>query len=381
MVVRTEGNGCEVKWDDRQMKAAGELFLNVSLEQRTHFAGKEDDPVAIWQALESVHLQKRPGARFNAYDDLFSIQKKEGESLQELMTRIDQAMITVQNLRPATFTLAELDEELVCMTMVRSLPEQYKYLATTLQLADKLKKSTLQQAFITEDLNQRRHTPSSGPLVNALAANAPALSPASASAICDFCSLPGHLTINCYRYKTAQVAATKEAQEKRSTRRGGGRGRAQKANAAQETSGEGGEVTEFAGSATVRALDPSDVLSPLDTAAHSSWTADTGATSHMTPHRHWLRNYTPYRTPVRLADSTIVYSAGVGSVVFAPEVKGKALRPVEFERVLHVPALKSNLLSVLYLTHRQYTPKHEDGRDQACARATPRRESCPPTQR
>ena len=65
------------KWDEKALKAAGELFLNVSPEQRVHFAGKEDDPVAIWNALESVHLQKRPGARFNAYDDLFSIQKKE----------------------------------------------------------------------------------------------------------------------------------------------------------------------------------------------------------------------------------------------------------------------------------------------------------------
>ena len=61
----------EDKWEDKQMKAAGELFLNVLPDQRTHFAGLEDDPVAMWAALEKVHLQKRPGARFNAYDDLF----------------------------------------------------------------------------------------------------------------------------------------------------------------------------------------------------------------------------------------------------------------------------------------------------------------------
>ena len=74
----------------------------------------------------------------------------------------------------------------------------------------------------------------------------------------------------------------------------------------------------------------------------------------MTPHRHWLRNYKPHRVPVRLADNNIVYSAGVGSVVFAPEeAEGRKLRPVEFSNVLHVPQLRNNLLSVLYLTRHK----------------------------
>ena len=73
----------------------------------------------------------------------------------------------------------------------------------------------------------------------------------------------------------------------------------------------------------------------------------------MTPHKHWLRNYTPLRIPVRLANDQIVYSEGVGSVVFAPEVGGAAVREIELSRVLHVPDLGSNLLSVLYLTKQK----------------------------
>ena len=70
----------------------------------------------------------------------------------------------------------------------------------------------------------------------------------------------------------------------------------------------------------------------------------------MTPHRHWLRNYKPLRAPVRLANNTIVYSAGVGSVVFQPVIEGQSLQALEFTNVLHVPDLGNNLLSVLYLT-------------------------------
>src|SRR3954447_13901688 len=85
---------------------------------------------------------------------------------------------------------------------------------------------------------------------------------------------------------------------------------------------------------------------------HSDWNADTGATSHMTPNRQWFHHYTPYCAPIRLADNTIVFSAGVGSVWFKPVIRGKEASAVEFTRVLHVSKLATNLLSVLFLTRR-----------------------------
>ena len=92
--------------------------------------------------------------------------------------------------------------------------------------------------------------------------------------------------------------------------------------------------------------------SPLQTDANFDWNADSGATSHMTPHSHWIRNYTPFHTPIRLANDLIVYSAGMGSVRFAPMIRGKKARVVECTRVLHVPELRTNLLSILYLTRQ-----------------------------
>ncbi|KZS86476.1 hypothetical protein SISNIDRAFT_388448, partial [Sistotremastrum niveocremeum HHB9708] len=63
---------------------------------------------------------------------------------------------------------------------------------------------------------------------------------------------------------------------------------------------------------------PTSPTNPLKLNASSVWIADTGATSHMTPHRHWFHNYQPYVTPIRLADGSIVYSAGIGTVQFQP---------------------------------------------------------------
>ena len=82
----------------------------------------------------------------------------------------------------------------------------------------------------------------------------------------------------------------------------------------------------------------------------SSWNADTGASAHMTCHCHWMRNLKPYRVQIRLADGSVVYSEGVGSVRFNPVINGQEMAPLEFSNVLYVPALCSNLFPVLYLT-------------------------------
>ena len=84
-------------WDKNAEKAAGELYLLVSEEQKV-FAGITDDACKMWAQLESVHLQRRPGARFNAYD-LFSIRKLPDESLQALMARVDKALQEIKELR------------------------------------------------------------------------------------------------------------------------------------------------------------------------------------------------------------------------------------------------------------------------------------------
>jgi hypothetical protein len=71
------------------------------------------------------------------------------------------------------------------------------------------------------------------------------------------------------------------------------------------------------------------------------------------PHCHWFTSYTPCNIPIRLTNSKLVYVVGVGSVRFQPVVEGQQSRVVKFTRVLHVPELHSNLLSVMYLTQHK----------------------------
>jgi hypothetical protein len=104
---------------------------------------------------------------------------------------------------------------------------------------------------------------------------------------------------------------------------------------------------EFAGNTTARTLSTAACPGP------DVWIADTGATSHMTPNRHWFLEYKPCKIPVRLADNNVIYAAGVGSIVFTPMKNGQPLRQLVITSVLHVPLLANNLLSVLALTRKK----------------------------
>jgi hypothetical protein len=45
----------QAKWDVKADKAAGELYLACSVEQRMHIDAVQDDPVKIWTTLASIH--------------------------------------------------------------------------------------------------------------------------------------------------------------------------------------------------------------------------------------------------------------------------------------------------------------------------------------
>ena len=171
-------------FDARSDKAAGWIWLMLEQDQKTLVDSSKDDPVAMWTTLEATYYQKRAGSRFNAYDDLFSIRKMEDESLQSLINRVDESMKNCQALRPKDFDIAALDKELTSMVLIRALPDEYSHFVSSLLLMDKLDKDTVQQAFLTEEI-QRRHCATD-------VLSAAAMSAASTSTVCNFCGRSGH---------------------------------------------------------------------------------------------------------------------------------------------------------------------------------------------
>jgi len=273
----------EEAWQSKADKAAGWLYLMVEPEQRVHFNNRED-PVNMWNSLCSIHLQKRPGTRFNAYDDLFNIRKVEDESLQSLINRVEDKMKKIKDLRPDGFDLQSLDEELASMTLIRALPaEEYFSFTSSLLLKDKLDKAAIHQAFVTEDIHRRRRAidmpaPSSAFFTSKIPKSS------KSQVTCTWCNKSGHEEAQCNR-KDRDRKRAQENTQFHSKRRPHNANKAQEDSKNSETIQESTKVTEFAGNASARSKSPLH-SSPLQLNADFHWLADTGATSHMTPHRH-----------------------------------------------------------------------------------------------
>ena len=80
------------EWQKEANAASGLIYLMVEDDQRIHLNDLKDHPDKMWDALKQIHMQQRPGTCFNAYDDLFSIRKKEEENLQTLINRVETGM-------------------------------------------------------------------------------------------------------------------------------------------------------------------------------------------------------------------------------------------------------------------------------------------------
>jgi hypothetical protein len=188
-------------WKRKMAKASGELWLAIEDSQKVHVKDVKSDPVRVWRKLEAVHLQKKPGARFNAYEALFSIRKSDDERLSALMARADKAMQDIKSLRPAGFDLDTLDRELLCMALIRALPSEYNNFASSLLLLDTLDLDKLQSAFQNEESQRIARNVDSAPSTLALSA--------SSTLSCFFCGGTSHFEKDCMAKKKASEEAKK----------------------------------------------------------------------------------------------------------------------------------------------------------------------------
>lgn len=138
----------------------------------------------------------------------------------------------------------------------------------------------------------------------------------------------------------------KQQEEKEEKDKAKGKKKAKKANIAKakEESDESESDEEKVMMASVKHIASTPCYRQKHLDADQTWNADSGATSHMTPHRQWIRDMEPCQVPVKLANNSRVWATGRGKVVFQPSGNRES---VVFENVLYVPKLQNNLFSIL----------------------------------
>ena len=110
------------EWLEKHDMAAGLIWLTLERSQKAMVQAHQSDAIKLWEELAKLHAKDSEISRFMAYDDLLSITLQENESLSGLISRVEEAVNRVKLLRPTTYTLEKLDDELAAMALIRSLP-------------------------------------------------------------------------------------------------------------------------------------------------------------------------------------------------------------------------------------------------------------------
>ena len=312
-------------WADTRDSAAGTIYLSIDSIQQSHVRDLRGDPERMWDALKALHQQQKAGPRFLAYDKLFSITKQDDEDYSTVLSRLKVAMTECRALRPSHFGLQDLEEELQCMIVLRSLPEdRRRQISSLFILNKKITVDILTSILHNEDnLNQFENSTTNVAMKASVYPPPSSTHTSTSTPIrCTWCTRDGHSESDCFSRERSQRRDQEKAKKPKAPL---------KPKATEETASQAS----------------TDASSPTS----SNWTVDTGASRHMTPHRSWFHVYAPYVVPIRLADNSVIYSAGVGSVVFRSE--GEDSQDIEFHDVLHVPRLRNNLFSPFHLTRQK----------------------------
>ena len=346
-------------WILANLQAAGLIYNAVSPTIQPFLRDKMDNSKAMWDTLKSKFEQKNATSRFLILSELLSVQKQPEDSLSTLIGKVDSALLALRASNSASLTLESFQEELAYSALIRALPDEFASFRSSLLLAkgadidyDKVKTAFLQeeqarQASAAEvamraSAQQSSRAPRGRGNGSSRGGNSQGRQRNGTGCTYPSCRSKGsHSIDNCFAKQRDKHAAQLRDLERKLER----------ARMAGVPAPAPMDQADFAGNAS--AFDFTDPHSPLMTEARTDWIADTGATRHMTPHRHWFHSYTPYRVAIRLADNKIVHSTGRGVVHYVPVVNGKPQQPLAFHDVLHVPALRSNLLSVRYLTRNK----------------------------
>jgi gag-polypeptide of LTR copia-type len=93
--------GITERWEINILKAVGAIRSCVSAELKVHTRAAKDDPVKLWTDLQTLFVQQKAAPRFNAYHELLQMKKKDDESLDSMVSRIDKQMSVVKSLAPS----------------------------------------------------------------------------------------------------------------------------------------------------------------------------------------------------------------------------------------------------------------------------------------
>ncbi|CDO76034.1 hypothetical protein BN946_scf184818.g2 [Trametes cinnabarina] len=243
-----------------------------------------------------------------------------------------------------------LDDSLVAIAMVTSLPASYSTLRTILMSTyDTLSTDTVVSQVLNEERSRKEHNGTQSAFLartsNTKGASKSTKAKPTSKAKktkCAHCSKLGHTKEECRKLKAEQASAA----------------------IAKEVKDKTGDLT--AKVATVQTGDETIRLFVANALNNQSrqtqWLVDSGASSPMSSQRDWFVSFKTLPTPKRvwLGDERYIHATGIGRVSLRLE-RGPDTEAAIIPDVYYVPDLNGNLLSVSHFVRRGYSVNFEQG--------------------
>jgi len=308
-------------WKRRDTKASAIIGFTLGSEKLEHVSGCRTTE-ELWSTLQGVFQRKSLMNKIKARREIYSVALNVGEGMLGCIKRVRNLG---ENLKATGGQVTEMDD---AISVLSGLTSEYENLLVALDAEgeDELSLDFVNSSLLQVERRQADKLPAIKRIGDMALVGANYRGQGRCGDLskieCYYCHKFGHISHDCPELKTKKQGQNKVAAT------------------AADYGCDSDDVICLVGNA-----DDNDDIS-------KSWLVDSAASAHMCCMRACLDDYkTTTRQSVTMGDKGSVATAGVGTVVLKVTVQGKTHK-INLEKVLHVPSMGFNLMSVGMMEER-----------------------------